>query len=453
MSTNDKYEGSGVQIESARNVSFTVNNQIIKSAANEKGDTAPVRRPIQRIKFCCEDLDSDGNAQCDVFKKKLQRLYSTLALPKVAWVKDGRDLSIAKHFIELKLNNESEESIEIEDIFKSENDMKPIKILIEGQPGFGKTTLAAKLAYDWAMNQPYIKFKFAFFIPLRELQQRSIRDAIIEIANHIGSKDDTDAIQIVDNHAKDTLFIFDGLDEVSLAKQKTIMEFLQKEMYSDATALLFCRAGLFELRNEEQLFGITHTRNFCDKRISILGITSVESKQQFLSTFFPQAIAENIIENISSVLELFDSPLFLMMIPVIIETNKIIGEFTNKTEFYKIIFNCLLKHSYRKRGEDIDTNFDLFCYDETANPIQTTMSEFGKLAAQKIIDNELKFDGDKLTREIYELGFLINHQNITFFKESTNHYEALHLSTLEFAAAFAIWIDFKAQKFKFIKKI
>jgi nucleoside-triphosphatase THEP1 len=37
------------------------------------------------------------------------------------------------------------------------NNKQPIRILIEGQPGFRKTTLPFKLAYDWATKKKYIK--------------------------------------------------------------------------------------------------------------------------------------------------------------------------------------------------------------------------------------------------------------------------------------------------------
>uniref|UniRef100_T1JEN8 Uncharacterized protein n=1 Tax=Strigamia maritima TaxID=126957 RepID=T1JEN8_STRMM len=101
MNTNDRYVGNGIvpiQIEGAKNVILNVNPQINKLADDAK---APVRRPIQRIKFCCEDRDSDGNAQCDVYKKKLQRFYSKLALPKISYLRLAH-LKISHTLAEIK---------------------------------------------------------------------------------------------------------------------------------------------------------------------------------------------------------------------------------------------------------------------------------------------------------------------------------------------------------------
>ena len=45
------------------------------------------------------------------------------------------------------------------------------RILIEGKPGYGKTTLALKIASDWAAKQDYVsKYNLVFFIRLQDFQ-------------------------------------------------------------------------------------------------------------------------------------------------------------------------------------------------------------------------------------------------------------------------------------------
>uniref|UniRef100_T1JG67 NACHT domain-containing protein n=1 Tax=Strigamia maritima TaxID=126957 RepID=T1JG67_STRMM len=209
------------------------------------------------------------------------------------------------------------------------------------------------------------------------------------------------------SHEKNTIFILDGLDEVLLEEQHEIINILYKKLYGKATIVVFCRTGLFELREEErrQLFGIPMKHDFCDKRNSHIGVTSQDNKRQFLIKFVSETIVDNIIESLSSQLDLFDSPLFLMLIPIILEDDEHIGQFTTKTDLYKKLFNSVVKHNYVKRGLDIDTDFDLFSYHQTTNAVQECISEFGMLSVQKIVKNALRFESDNLTREIYELRF------------------------------------------------
>ncbi len=50
---------------------------------------------------------------------------------------------------------------------------RPCRVLIEGNPGYGKTTLTLKMASDWAAKKIYIdKFHLVFLIPLRDFQVR-----------------------------------------------------------------------------------------------------------------------------------------------------------------------------------------------------------------------------------------------------------------------------------------
>uniref|UniRef100_T1J9V0 NACHT domain-containing protein n=1 Tax=Strigamia maritima TaxID=126957 RepID=T1J9V0_STRMM len=396
-----------------------------------------------RLKTCCKVIDNNNNKLCDVFKQKLQHFYRNLTLPKVAWLKDGKDLSIVEHFIQLRMK-ESQKSITVEQIFKSKKRKKPLRILIEGQPGFGKTTLATKLTYDWAVDKKYINFQFVFFIPLRELQKRSINNVIKQIANRCNSED---VVQIITNHEKNMLLIFDGLDEIPREERKEILKILYRQMYEDATVMVFCRTDSFDLSNDErvELFGLQNMgHSFQCKQISILGVTSDEKKRDFLEKFIENSTVDQIIERLSSQWALFDSPLLLMLLVVILQEGENVEDFLTKTEFYKKLFNSIFKQFYIKRGHNINTDFDLFCLNSPHN-VQETMREFGSLAAQKIFKNNLKFDSSELTKEIYELGFLISHKEVTFVKSKT-HYEALHLSIIEFASAFSFWMNLKLNK-------
>uniref|UniRef100_T1IJG3 NACHT domain-containing protein n=1 Tax=Strigamia maritima TaxID=126957 RepID=T1IJG3_STRMM len=436
--TPPKQDGSGnvtMNCESAK----TINVQTYVDKRTYSNMPAEPEGTTSKQGSCCETIDTNGK-QCDVFKLKLKEHYRNLVLPKLAWVQEGINLLPDQHFIQLELH-ESRKSIKIEEVFDSVDNERPVRILIEGQPGFGKTTLAIKLAHDWA-NGKNMKFDFVFFLPIRELKQQSIINAI----DQTGKRCECDnAVGIVRKHKKNVLLILDGLDEMSQEERPEIMKILYKQLYGDVTVVVTCRTELFALSKDESvdLFGSVQMRDdFSDKRISILGITSLVKKREFLEKFMKFATIEAVIKSLSYQLDLFNSPLFLMTLSLLTQEGETIEEFSTKTDLYKKLFNCLVKHSYAKRELEIASNFDLFSFGSKPNSIQKQIQMFGELAAEKIVKNNFQFETSDLTKEIYELGMLINHKTMTLVK-STNYYEPIHLSVIEFLVAFSMWMNLK----------
>uniref|UniRef100_T1JEX7 Uncharacterized protein n=1 Tax=Strigamia maritima TaxID=126957 RepID=T1JEX7_STRMM len=129
-----------------------------------------------------------------------------------------------------------------------------------------------------------------------------------------------------------------------------------------------------------------------------------------------------------------------MLLPIIIDDNR--GFLASKTEFFKHLFNYILKHHTRNR------DFDLFRLNSSTNAIQDYMNEFGKISVQKILQKDSKFESNDSTNKISEFGLLIYRKEMNFFK-TNNFYEVLHLCFPEFAAAFSVWMDFKFNESEF----
>uniref|UniRef100_T1J987 NACHT domain-containing protein n=1 Tax=Strigamia maritima TaxID=126957 RepID=T1J987_STRMM len=417
---NDSCGNTNLNIDSAKKVHIEPHVDKSKHTTTIITHKTSDGEVITSQQSCCEKIDDDGNKQCDRFRTNLRQFYQKLTLPNVPWINEEIDLPIAEYFTQLELK-ESDKSIEIEEIFNSVNGKQPTRILFEGQPGFGKTALATKLAYDWANNEEYIDFEFSFFIPLRELEKKSMEVVLVEIGNRCDFEDIT---QIVKKHKKQTLFILDGLDEISREERQEIMKILFKQKYSDVTVIVLCRTSHFTVSKEErkEIFGFSNVSGaFYDKRISLLG-------------------AKNNFRHILLNSKLFDSPLFRMLSPVVIAAGVKIEEIATTTEFYKKIFNATVKHNC-----EISQNNNIDLFDVTSFPmnnIQEQIRHFGLLSAEKIVQNDLKFDSNELTEEIRKMGFLINRKELIHCT-SKKHYEGLNLSIMEFAAAYAFFVELK----------
>ncbi|XP_070550190.1 protein NLRC5-like [Ptychodera flava] len=123
-------------------------------------------------------------------ERDLKSLYVKVSeiLPFPWW--DGTNrLKLENVYTELELETKKEENIDFprRDIFSSkkdeENRTTPKRVLIEGDPGYGKSTFCKQLVYDWAKgNVEYLNcFKLMFHFELRDLlhcDAQNIQDAI-----------------------------------------------------------------------------------------------------------------------------------------------------------------------------------------------------------------------------------------------------------------------------------
>ena len=114
------------------------------------------------------------------------------------------------------LERDNFEKIEIDDILKPLTD-KPLRfVLIEGEPGIGKSTLAKELTLQWVRKTDELlnNFKILIFIPLRlEIYQKAenIEDLLIDVEDINMAK-----ITSLIKRAKGAgvLWILDGFDEL-----------------------------------------------------------------------------------------------------------------------------------------------------------------------------------------------------------------------------------------------
>ena len=101
------------------------------------------------------------------------------------------------------------------------NDEFPKRIMVQGEAGAGKTTLCAKIAWDWIEGRNSSHFVWVLIVPLREFKQYTIG----QIAKSYLAKNNPATVSQITEYIRsnpDKVFIaFDGLDEVSVKIMKT----------------------------------------------------------------------------------------------------------------------------------------------------------------------------------------------------------------------------------------
>ncbi|XP_041463213.1 uncharacterized protein LOC121414199 [Lytechinus variegatus] len=102
------------------------------------------------------------------------------------------------------------------DLLKTEvNGVLPRRLLVEGEGGVGKTTLCAKIVWDWIRGAGYQDFKLVLLILLREVNQKTIGEIIM---SYLPDDINVTAMQLnkyVFSHQKDVFLLMDGLDELA----------------------------------------------------------------------------------------------------------------------------------------------------------------------------------------------------------------------------------------------
>jgi Ran GTPase-activating protein (RanGAP) involved in mRNA processing and transport len=100
------------------------------------------------------------------------------------------------------------------------NKLQAPKVLMDGAPGVGKTTLTLNACKEWAENHLFKQYDLVLLVPLRQASYREAKD-IEELLP--GDNPDLNAkvVQYIrEKHGENIAFIFDGYDELSYDQRR-----------------------------------------------------------------------------------------------------------------------------------------------------------------------------------------------------------------------------------------
>ena len=181
-------------------------------------------------------------------------------------------------------------------IFTSHEDcQRPRIVLIEGEPGMGKTTYCQKLAYDWATKQDhewdesFPRVEVLLLLRCREIDS-SIWDAIEDqiLPEEIDPELKETFFRFVRENPSKVLLVLDGLDEADPQKFAVYLSLIQRKQLPGCHIVLTSR---HEAGNK--------VRPFSDRLLEILGFTRSDAKA-FIRKYFRHAeqMAEKLIKDL-----------------------------------------------------------------------------------------------------------------------------------------------------------
>ena len=326
-------------------------------------------------------------------------------------------------------------------IFKAHAECQsPRTILIEGDPGMGKTTYCQKLAYDWATKKDEWDPSFPEIEVLLLLKCNEIQSNIWEaIDDQILPEEMEDQAKecffkfIRENQSK-VLLVLDGLDEVDPSNLKVLSNLIQGKELSGCYIVVTSRheAG-------------SKVRRYFDTLWEIEGFTKKDA-ESFILKYFKnidkEHLAWKLIKTIWDVPFLFASqqdrdlseltknPLNTALLCVICEDFEGVIP-TSRTELYTEIVLCVLRRYEQKQGlasknEDLMTVY------------KKELIDLGRMALESLLKGELYFEEHKSDGGLIVLskfGFL-SLQVGGSKRKVVVRYAFLHKSFQEFFAGF-----------------
>jgi len=391
--------------------------------------------------------DDDISYPSDVIDR-IRLLYKTREgrVPRVPWC-EGFSFHLDEIFTRLRIINKEktrgilcEEITNMTAIFKThEGCRRPRTVLIEGDPGMGKTTYCQKLAYDWANRREKWDESFPEIEVLLLLRCHDIETNILEAIDEQILPEDVDKeskeifFKFIRENQSKVLLVLDGLDEVDPSKLPMYLKLAESRAFSECHIVFTCRheAGV-------------KFRQPCDTLWELVGFTQQDAKT-FIIKYFKndEPLAEKLLEQLypftsepTGLGEMMSNPLNTALLCVLCEDFE--GNFpTNRTQLYIEIVRCVLRR-YEKKN-DLSTNSE-----NLLNVYEEELTQLGHMAFKSLCEGDLYIDESECgcrSNVVTKFGFL-SVQAAGSRRKSCVRYGFLHKSFQEFFSGF-----FLASKF------
>ena len=321
------------------------------------------------------------------------------------------------------------EKIDIQDVLKHNDDNSPIKVVVDGPPGVGKTTLCQKLCSMWAKNElKKSSFDLVFLISLRDEEASSAKN-ISDLVSLFHSDEeicDNMSKKIKQTNGKDMLLIFDGWDEFKGRDQDRsfILDIIQGRQLHKCNVLVTSRtyasAKLLQLRS-------------VNRHVEVLGFEEEE-----IFSYIRNELSEENAEQLIEELEIREDVLSLCYIPfvcsMLVRVYQLSGFIlpNTLTKFYKKYIVYAVKRSMKKQELDPDTVESL---EELQEDQKRAFDELCCCAYEKLKTQNTTFNRNEILKLSHSLK--CEHFGLMNCYMIAKH-QFLHLTIQEFLAAW--WI-------------
>ena len=327
----------------------------------------------------------------------------------------------------------SKKIVEMSAIFEPHEECtSPRIILIEGDPGMGKTTYCNKLAFDWATGKAgghFLEFKVVLLMRCCDIDS-NLRDAIATqvLPPDIKEQEREKFFDFIKHNQSSILLVLDGLDELPSGKLPELLKIIQ------GRSTIFHGCPLVVTARHEA--GIEVTK-YCDTLLEIEGFTPADASE-FIKKFFKgegeqgAKMAQKLLDKLNddkSLTELIANPLNTALLCLLCEYSE--GKLPeSKTNLYREIVEYVVGR-YKKKKNLPETSKDVI------EEHKSQLNQLGLIAWKALLENKKFFDKNQLEShtELPGFGFL-SWQRGSRGRRPCPQYSFLHKSFQEWFASF-----------------
>ena len=292
--------------------------------------------------------------------------------------------------------------VEMNEIFQPHEECEqPKKVLIEGNPGMGKTTYCNKIAYDWAAKKHkaedcFTEFWVVLLLKCRDVEIESDLWGAIDdqlLPGEIQKEEAEKFFEFIRQNQSQVLLVLDGIDELPSSKLQEFTDIIRGKILPRCHLVVTARheAGI-------------PVRKVCDTLLEIEGFTE-DDREEFIHKYFAhkENLAKRLLDKLEReerLKEMSTNPLNCALLCLLCEDfDGILPE--SRTQLFLEIVHCVLVRYRKKKDLPVDGEDLLELYKEQ-------LKLLGSIALNGLREDKMYFEGKKLENqdEIPGFGFL-----------------------------------------------
>ena len=307
--------------------------------------------------------------------------------------------------------------------------LQPTRVLLEGQPGMGKTTCSLKIAYNWAKERTgedsFPEVQIVLLLKCRDIIS-GLWDAIDDqlLPKEIDDEDREKFFMFIRKHQSNVLLVLDGLDEIPTSQLPMYQKIIEGRHLPNCYIVVTARHEV----------GMT-VRDCCHTLLELEGFTKTDAKD-FVKRYFKgkEDLAKELLDRLDydqPLQDLARNPLNAALLCLLCEDFQ--GELPqSSTLLYLEIVECVLRrYRLKMKLPEIDQDLATFYQDE--------LKELGRIALEGLNSDSMYFEQSSFhgfsSEVIIGFGFL-SVQAGRRKRRPGRSYGFLHKRFQEFFAAF-----------------
>lgn len=325
----------------------------------------------------------------------------------------------------------------------SHPDQKGVKVLIDGAPGVGKTTLTWKISQDWACGKLFSEYKLVVRISLRDLPSNLQRISDLLPTEGVSMREVRDAVAKVleDSRGEDIMFILDGWDELSPSLRKR-----------DSLLCKLVRGDILPLSSVVVTSRPYTSRwlqlpDMVPRHIEIFGFTQEQIMSCIQKTFITDAAAAKklikLLEVRTDIFKLCYIPHNLSIVIYIYRASTFQLPETLTQLYEQYTNNTIMKHM-QKEDEDSESCLYLENKDKLPKEVLELYESLCTVALNGLLENKMVFSDTDLEsinpllgQKANTLGLMTAYKSFTPFGIKRS-FQFIHTTIQEFLAAEAL---------------